>query len=62
MPNAAFMASSLITAIACLGLSGFATLGFISKSDDCLDNPSACLGQSVVRSRNAVTDVVNNWD
>ena len=58
----AFMASSLLTAIACLGLAGFATMGFIAKSDECLDNPTACIGQSAIRSRNAVTDVVNNWE
>lgn len=58
----AFMASSLITAIACLSLAGFATLGFVAKSDDCLDDPTACIGQSVQRSRNAVTQVVSNWD
>ena len=61
MPNA-FMVSSLFTAIACLGLSGYATMGFIAQSDDCLAKPTACIGQSVARSRSAVTEVVNNWE
>ncbi len=58
----AFMISSLFTAIACLGLAGFSTMGFIAKSDECLDDPTACIGQSVVRSRSTVTEIVNNWD
>lgn len=58
----AFMASSLVTAIACLGLAGFATASFMAESDDCLDNPTACIGQSMARSRSAVTEVVNNWE
>jgi len=61
MPNA-FMASSLLTAIACLGLAGFATASFMAESDDCLNSPTACIGQSVSRSRGAVTDVISNWE
>ncbi len=62
MPNGFFMASSLLSAIACVSLAGFGAMGFIAKSDDCLDKPTACIGQSVVRSRSAVTDVVSNWE
>ena len=61
MPNA-FMASSLLTAIACVSLAGFATARFMEESDDCISNPAACIGQSVSRGRNAVTEVVNNWE
>lgn len=57
-----FMASSLLTAIACLGLAGFATMEFVATSDECLDNPTACLGKSVVRGRSAMADVVSNWE
>ncbi len=57
-----FMASSLFVAIACLGAAGFATIEFLAKSDDCFENATACLGQSVVRSRSAVGEVVNNWE
>lgn len=57
-----FMASSLLVAIACVGVASFATVEFLAKSDDCLDNAAACLGQSVVRSRSAMGEVVNNWE
>ena len=60
MPNA-FMVSSLLSAIACLGLAGFATAEFVGQSDDC-NQAADCLGKSVLRSRSAVGEMLSNWE
>lgn len=57
-----FVASSLFVAIALLGAAGFATMEFLAQSNDCLDNAAACIGQSMLRSRSAVGEVVENWE